>query len=119
MVTAFPLPSLRPCRKAPRKVSLLAPSTIAPRMVRAQPSLIKGGDGLIMAATTTEGGRGQGRDDGEAEVDAVCDVGVVVVSAQDPNEEAKAAVGEAEVRVYMECGRLYFGCSQLYSFHAC
>ena len=29
-------------------------------------------------------------------------VGVVVVSAQDPNEEAKAAVGEAEVRVYTE-----------------
>ena len=95
------------------------PSTIAPPKVRAQPFLIEDGDGLIMAATTTEGGRGQGRDDGEAEVDAVCDVGVVVVSAQDPNEEVKAAVGEAEVRVYMECGRLYFGCSQLYSFHAC
>ena len=36
-------------------------------------------------------------------------------SAQDPNEEAKAAVGEAEVRVYMEYGRLYFGCS----FYVC
>ena len=95
------------------------PSTIAPPKVRAQPFLIEDGDGLIMAATTTEGGRGQGRDNGEAEVDAVCDVGVVVVSAQDPNEEVKAAVGEAEVRVYMEYGRLYFGCSQLYSVHAC
>ena len=95
------------------------PPTIAPSKVRAQPFLIEDGDGLIMAATTTEGERGQGRDDGEAEVDAVCDVGVVVVSAQDPNEEAKAAVGEAEVRVYMEYGRLYFGCSQLYSVHAC
>ena len=96
------------------------PPTIAPPMVRAQPFLIKSGDGLIMAAAaTTDGERGQGRDEDEAEVDAVCDVDVVV-SAQDPDEEAKAAVGEAEVRVYIrKCGRLYFGCSQLYSFHAC
>ena len=79
------------------------PPTIAPPMVRAQPFLIKSGDGLIMAAAaTTEGERGQGRDEDEAEVDAVCDVGVVVVSVQDPDEEVKAAVGEAEVRVYTE-----------------